>query len=288
VAPTPKVTILHRRTAPVILLLLFVWAGLPATSIAQEPEALVRVLHLSAETATVDVYTDGARTLSNIPFKTASRYRRVPAGSHSFEIRASAASPPATATTHASVRAGAPYTLVVLGGRESFQVLVARDDFSAPPAGKAKLRIINGAPQSPPLDIGTAGGPVLFEGVGFGTVSPFTVVPAGSLSLEARAAGTSRVMFTQGASRLPAGTIVTVAGTISRSGRIEMIPILDAAGAGTVPRGGVATGAGGTAARAGTVPKLPAVILLFALLVLLALLAGAARRGSPGRMVRRR
>jgi hypothetical protein len=95
-------------------------------------------------------------------------------------------------------------------------------------------------------------------------------------------------MFTQGASRLAAGTIITVAGTISESGRIEMIPILDAAGAGTVPRGGVATGAGGTAARAGTVPKLPAVILLFALLVLLALLAGAARRGSPGRMVRRR
>jgi hypothetical protein len=66
-----------------------------------------------------------------------------------------------------------------------------------------------------------------------------------------------------------------------------MIPILDATGAGTVPRGGVATGAGGTAAPAGTVPKLPAVVL-FALLVLLALLAGVARRGSPGRMVQRR
>ena len=145
-APTPKVIILHRRAAPVILLFVLIWAGLPATSIAQEPEALVRVLHLSADSAKVDVYTDGARTLSNIPFKTASRYRRVPAGSHSFEVRASAASPPATATTHASVRAGAPYTLVVLGGRESFQVLVARDDFSAPPAGKAS----SGSSTAPP------------------------------------------------------------------------------------------------------------------------------------------
>jgi Domain of unknown function (DUF4397) len=286
VAPA-KVTTPYRRAAPVVLLFVLVWAGLPAISIAQEREALVRVLHLSAETAKVDVYTGGARTLSNIPFKTASRYRPVQAGSHSFEIRASAASPPATATTHASVRAGAPYTLVVLGGRERLQVLVARDDFSAPPAGKAKLRIINGAPQSPPLDIGTAGGPVLFQGVGFGTVSPFAVVPAGSLSLEARAAGTSKVMFSQGASRLAAGTIITVAGTISDSGRIEMLPILDAAGAGALPSGGVATGAGGTAAPAGTVPTPPARTLP-ALLVLLALLAGAARHGSPGRMVRRR
>jgi hypothetical protein len=45
--------------------------------------------------------------------------------------------------------------------------------------------------------------------------------------------------------------IVTLAGTISPAGQIETLPILDAAGAGNLPRGGVATGAGGTAGGQG-------------------------------------
>lgn len=171
-------------------------------------------------------------------------------------------------------------SLVELGGAAGLKAFVVKDDFSAPPPGKARLRIINGAPQSPPLDIGTAGGPVLFENVGFGKVSPFVAVPAGSLSLEARMAGTSRVLFSQGASRLPAGTILTVAGTVTGSGAIEMVPIIDAAGARSLPRGGVATGAGGTAGPRPPAPWLAGLILLLG--------TAAAARRRPGRSTARR
>ena len=55
------------------------------------------------------------------------------------------------------------------------------------------------------------------------------------------------MVFKSGARPMPAGAILTVAGTVSPSGTIEVLPILDAAGAGATPRGGIATGAGGTA-----------------------------------------
>jgi hypothetical protein len=180
-----------------------------------------------------------------------------------------------------SVRAGDPYTAVLLGPMAQLKAVVVEDDFAAPPAGRAKLRVIDAAPQSPPLDIAVAGGPVLFRDVRFGEVTPFVTVAAGSFGMEVRAAGTSRVLFTQGAARMPAGMIVTLAGTITATGQIETLPILDAAGAGNLPRGGVATGAGGTAPGQPSHPVVaPALVV-----ALLAAAAWAARRRSRSKAV---
>jgi hypothetical protein len=210
-----------------------------------------------------------------VPFKTASRYRSLPAGAHTLAVRPAGSAPTSTpvASVRASVRAGAPYTAVLMGTLAQLKAVVVRDDFAAPPAGRAKLRAIDAAPQSPPLDIAVADGPVLFRDVRFGEVTPFVTVAAGRFAMEVRAAGTSRVLFTQGAARIPAGMIVTLAGTISASGQIETLPILDAAGAGNLPRGGVATGAGGSARDQAWRPA-----WLLPLVGLLAATAWAARR----------
>jgi len=240
----PK-AILRATTLLAVLLLL----ALPATAAAQDARALVRVVHLSADAPKVDLYVDGARTLAAVSFKTASKYASVPAGAHTLAIRPAGSAPTSTpaASVRASVRAGAPYSAVLLGPMAQLQAVVVGDDFAAPPAGRAKLRVIDAAPQSPPLDIAVADGPVLFRDVRFGEVTPFLTVAAGKMGMEVRAAGTPRVLFTQGAATIPAGMILTLAGTISAAGQIETLPIVDAAGAGSLPRGGVATGAGGTA-----------------------------------------
>jgi hypothetical protein len=235
-----------RIAIPLALVLLL---ALPASAAAQDARAMVRVVHLSADTPKVDLYVDGTRTLAGVSFKTASSYRSLPAGAHTLAVRPAGSAPTSTpaASVRASVRAGAPYTAVLLGPMAQLKAVMVKDDFTAPPAGRAKLRVIDAAPQSPPLDIAVAGGRVLFRDVRFGEVTPFVTVAAGRFGMEVRAAGTSRVLFTQGAARMPAGMIVTLAGTISPAGRIETLPILDAAGAGSLPRGGVATGAGGAA-----------------------------------------
>lgn len=261
----PRATASSLAIATLLALLLL--AALPAAA-AQDTRAVVRVIHLSVGVPKVDLYVDGTRTVAGVPFKTASRYHSLPAGAHTLALRpagSSAGSAP-LASARASITAGAPYSAVLLGASAQLKAVVTKDDFTAPPAGRAKLRIIDAAPQSPPLDIAVADGPVLFRDVRFGEVSPFITVAAGRMAVEVRAAGTSRVLFTQGAAPIPAGMIITLAGTISAAGRIETLPILDAAGAGNLPRGGIATGAGGTAGGQGWSPVwlLPAVGLLAA------------------------
>jgi hypothetical protein len=240
------------RTAGVVALLLGALA-LPAAAGAQGAQAKVRVLHLSPDAPKIDVYVDGTSTLTTVPFKTATKHAQVSAGTHTVEIRpAGSANGNPLATKRATLAADAAYTLAAVGPAAKLQIMVLKDDFTAPPAGKAKLRGIDASPQSPPIDIAIAGGPVLFRNLTFPEATPFATVEAGSMALEVRMAGTEQVVFKSGARPLPAGAILTVAGTVSPSGTIEVLPILDAAGAGATPRGGIATGAGGTAPADGT------------------------------------
>jgi hypothetical protein len=267
--------------AIIMLLALLLLAALPTGAVAQSGQAMVRVVHLSAGTPAVDLYVDGTKTVSATPFKTASKYRSLAPGAHTFEFRpAGAAGSTPAASVRASVKADAPYTVVLMGQQGKLQAVMAKDDFTAPPAGRAKLRAIIAAPQAPPVDIGVAGGPILFRDVKFGDVTPFATVAAGRMSVEVRQAGTSRVLFTQGAATMPAGMIVTLAGTITATGQIETLPILDAAGAGNLPRGGVATGAGGIAPGQSSPPVAPALAV-----GLLAAAAWAARRRSRSKAV---
>jgi Domain of unknown function (DUF4397) len=240
------------RTAGVVALL-FAALALPVTAGAQEERARIRVLHLSPDAPKVDVYVDGTKTLTDVPFKTATKHTQLPAGTHTVDIRpaGSAVGGRPLATASVTVAPGAAYTLAAVGLAAKLQVLVLKDDFTAPPPGKAKLRGIDASPQSPPIDIAIVGGPVLFHDLTFPKATPFATIDAGSMALEVRLAGTDRVVFRSGARPMPAGAILTVAGTVSPTGTIEVLPILDAAGAGATPRGGIATGAGGSAPAEG-------------------------------------
>ena len=89
------------RRAAVLALLLLVLAVLPGVAAAQDRPAMVRLVHLSAGVPAVDLYVDGTRTVAAVPFKTASRYRSLPAGgaakSSSATTARSCSPPPSSA-----------------------------------------------------------------------------------------------------------------------------------------------------------------------------------------------
>jgi hypothetical protein len=269
------------RTAGVVTLLLGALA-LPVNAGAQEQQARVRVLHLSPDAPKIDVYVDGTKTQAAVPFKTATKHAQVPAGTHTVELRpaGSATGDRSVASARATVAAGAAYTLAAVGPAAKLQLLVLKDDFTAPPPGKAKIRGIDAAPQSPPIDIAIAGGSVLFRDLTFPEATPFATIDAGSMALEVRMAGTDEVVFRSGARSLPAGAILTVAGTVSPTGTVEVLPILDAAGARTTPRGGIATGAGGSAPVEGTDLAGPLAATGLALVMGAAIVLRRRRRGD--------
>ena len=71
---------MRNRTSWIMVLLglLLALALVPAAS--AQGNALVRVVHASPDAPAVDVYVDGNKALSNVPFFTASNYLPLPAG----------------------------------------------------------------------------------------------------------------------------------------------------------------------------------------------------------------
>src|SRR6187551_403638 len=108
---------MRNRTSWIMVLLglLLALALVPAAS-AQGSNALVRVVHASPDAPAVDVYVDGNKALSNVPFFTASDHLPLPAGLH--DIKVTPAGDANTAVIDAkgvSFEAGNAYTVAATG-----------------------------------------------------------------------------------------------------------------------------------------------------------------------------
>jgi hypothetical protein len=151
--------------------------------------ARLRVLHASPDAPNVDVYVDGSKVLSNVPYPTASAYLTVAAGAHEIKVNATG-----TTTTVIDVKpnlaSGGAYTAIAANFVANIQALLATDETSAAPAGQARVRVIHAAPDAGPVDI-LVNGAVVLSNVSFGAISSYLTLPAGSYNVQVNAAGTS-------------------------------------------------------------------------------------------------
>jgi hypothetical protein len=83
----------------------------------------------------------------------------------------------------------------------------------------AKVRFVHAGADVPAVDIAVAGGPMVFSNVGFEDTAGPIQVPAGTYSLEVRAAGTNTVLLLLPSVALTDGQIVTLFGAGLRSDR---------------------------------------------------------------------
>ena len=106
----------------------------------------LRVIHSSANAPNVDVYANGSKILSNVPYKAGSGYLKVTSGSYDIKVT------PANDTTGViratlNLTANNKYTVIAPGTVANLQtnVIAALDtNVSAPSSGKFKLRAIHG------------------------------------------------------------------------------------------------------------------------------------------------
>lgn len=225
-------------------------AGAPASAASA---AMVRVAHFSPNAPNVDVYVNGDKTLSNVAFRTVSKYLQVPAGEYRFQVRPAGAAASSTAVIDASSRlsSGRAVTVAAVGALANLSAKIYTDDLSAPAAGQAKVRVIHAAPAVPAVDVGVAGGPTLFRGATFPNATAYAPVPAGSYPLQVRAAGTQNALLSA-TQAVQAGSIYTIAAVGGSGKPVQLLPVVDSAGMSAMPSGGVATGAGGTAGSPGS------------------------------------
>jgi hypothetical protein len=180
-----------------------------AGSAAAADNARVRVIHASPDAPNVDVYANGNRVLSNVPYKAASDYLSVPAGNYKFEVFAAGQTANPVLTIDAALQAGTDYTVVALDRVSQLKYRVFTDNNAAPAAGKAHVAVIHAGSDAPAVDVAVKNGPVLVSGIAFGEQQGPLPVDAGRYDLEVRPAGTSTVALPLNGVQLEAGKVYT-------------------------------------------------------------------------------
>jgi hypothetical protein len=252
----PRITRATRRIAMLLAasaLLLGIPAAVASASSATTGTGWIRLAHLSPNTPPVDVYlysfgnSNAQIVLHHVAYGTVSPYEVVNAGDYSVAMRSAGASPSSqpVLSTSVTVEAGHAYTVAGMGPESGLRLQVL-DDSLTTPAGKSLVRVIQASLKQPSVKFhcscapGAAGD--IVTKASFASVSPYATIPPGTWTMSATGptdAATLPVTLT-------AGTVHTEV-VLDGANGLEIVNLIDAAGAGQPPAGGVTTGFGGTA-----------------------------------------
>jgi Domain of unknown function (DUF4397) len=176
-----------------------------------------------------------------------SEYMPLSAGQYTVAMRppgASASSPP-TVSTSFMVSAGSNYTVASIGSASSRRLKVLNDETAATAGSKALVRVIQASVKQPQVTV-SVGSNVLARELGFGSASSYQSVQPGSPTVTFSAQGDHAAM----AVKLTAGSVHTLV-VLDGSSGLRIDSLTDAAGSTDRPKGGAATGFGGTAPKPG-------------------------------------
>jgi len=247
----------------------------------------LRLAHFSPNTPAVDVYLysfgnpSAMVVLKHVAYGDVSPYESVASGEYTVAMRAAgapASSKPVLSTT-IDVVAGDAYTVAGMGPLSGLRLQVINDSL-AMTRGNALVRVIQASMHQNQVTV-TAGSTVLGRSLTFTAVTPYKTVSPGTVTVSA--VGTSE--HGSGVFSLNPDTVYTLV-VLDNSGQLKMTSLVDSAGSQAAPKGGAATGFGGTAARPGA-PLLPwAGAVAAGLLIAAGGVVGIRRRRHPATRAR--
>jgi hypothetical protein len=235
-------------TALLAVLATVVAGRLPAASAAET--GLLRFAHLSPDTPAVDVSVQPAgesvgQVIRDLGYGDVSGFRGFPPGEYAVAVRAagSATTTPPVLSTMVDVGPGTARTVAAVGPFDALALQVLDDDLSRPPAGQARVRVLD-ASTAAPLEVTLAGGPELARRLPFPGASGWTTVAGGPVAVQVSAAGgpPEAVPVT-----LAPGSVSTLLALDRPGGGLTVRQILDGVSPAVVPTGPVPAGGGGTA-----------------------------------------
>ena len=250
-----KFRIVNRRAAA-LLAFLALLLGIPVTASASYAAAStgwIRVGNLSATTSAVDVYVYSSGDSSpqfvvpDVTYGMVSAYKSVSTGDYSVKMRTagSAASSQPVLTANVTVQGSKSYTATALSVSGQAQLKILNDELTTP-TGKSLVRVIQASDKQNAVKFHCSCAPGapgdIVTKASSGSVSSYASIPPGTWTMSATGPSAQ--------ASLPvtlAGNTVHTEVVIDGSSGLEIVNLLDAAGAGQPPTGGANTGFGGTA-----------------------------------------
>jgi hypothetical protein len=210
----------------------------PAKQAAESDKALVRVVNANPNVPDVDVFADEAKAFAGVGFKEATPYKELPDDRLTFRLRSAGketANPLAENTE--LLNGGRHYTVVAMpdeNGKSAVRVL--SDDLTPAPSNKARVRIINAAPDAGEIDlVAKDRDQAIFDNVNFMSEAGYKEVQPMTGTLEIRREGKKKALATIPQQNWEAGKTYTIilTGRGAARGNIEAIAIEDQLGAST-------------------------------------------------------
>jgi hypothetical protein len=207
----------------------------PAHAGATQTTSRIRLAHFSPDAPGMDVYLvgfdgDEQRVLNGLGFGEVSDYTPLAAGNYTFLLRR-AGSPPDSdpwVTASANLDDGGAYTFAAMGPRSDVKRVLVSDDLAPPPAGQAKVRLIQASSSAGEVDVYDSDGWVLAEAAAFGSTTGYAAIPAGPRSIEVEAVGGARV---EGEVNFEAGTVNSLVVVEGSGGQpFALTSVVDATG----------------------------------------------------------
>jgi hypothetical protein len=239
------------------------------SGVAAAGETKIRVLHASPDAPAVDVYVDGAKALTAVPFATISDYLVVPAGAHRLQVFATGTTTGAVIDATPTFAADKAYTVAATNALAKIEAQVIVDD-PMPTSDMAQVRAVHLSADAPAVDVaprGSAADAALVKGLVYPKNSGYLDVKAGSYALDVRLAGTTTVALALPTLDVAKGTSYSVfvigsAASPAVGGKgLTAVVTVDAKGAAAGSMPPTSTAPAGT----GTSSVLPVALVLFAL-----------------------
>jgi Domain of unknown function (DUF4397) len=157
--------------------------ALHSTSMA----GFIRTSHLAPAAPSVDVYLDNQKVFSDVAFKSVTEYLPIPNGKYDVAVyRAGEHNNPIVDARDVQLE-DATYTILAAGfGAGKATSTVVFEDWIEPIPTRARLRVINGSPDTPNLELALPGGLHILPQVIFKTASKYYTLPANTYDLAVR------------------------------------------------------------------------------------------------------
>ena len=179
------------------------WALLLSVVATQAQFARLQVIHNSPDPS-VDVYVNGALTLNDFAFRTASPFISIPAGvplSVAVAPASSTSAAQAFYTTSLTLESGKTYAVTASGiegnALTPFALIVdgaAREGAINP--AKVDLNVLHGAPDAPAVDVVVRAGSKIVSNLAYGQFTPYLSVDPGVYYLDVKPAGNNAIVGT--------------------------------------------------------------------------------------------
>lgn len=192
----------------------------------------MRVLHASPDAPPLDLRVAGEGTVLTVAYGQVSDYLPLSPGGHRVRAFPTGAPGPGGelfVTVLPELEPGRDYTLLLLGRLASLHPSLILDSTPPPGPDRARVRILHASADAPPLDVGIADDPLWRPNVSFGQVTQWAEVPAGTVDVVLRRAGSDQVLATLSYYTLNPGRLYTFAvlGLVAGTPGFMVMPLVE-------------------------------------------------------------